>query len=231
MNARMTQQQEDYILGRAGRALRSLGLSEEQSDRVLNNEEALQSGLLQLFRKLSHDGGPFGPEISEFQLTVPPDYDHTTQIDRFAGRVHESADIMFFEKNLTSKNFQDASIKLMPGKTYAVKIYPVFAPKEQAVSSRDCLGFLRKQGAILTGVQGLTLVYDLKRDELPPEMWTLSFDEETALWSEPSSSGNYARVPGIRRYLKESSADRWEFPLGSFKNSWHRGDCLLAFLE
>ncbi len=166
------------------------------------------------------DNEHFGTARSEFKLTVPPDYNHETQIDRFQKKVKKLKTTYHYNDALTSENFAKATNKLVPGKTYKVKIFPILSK----VTSEDCMDFLRKQNAILVGGQGLTLVQELKPEQVPVGMFTVSFDEKEALWKD---SGGDHRVPRVNRY---SDGD-WDFNLGFFEVDLGAGRCLLCFCE
>lgn len=162
----------------------------------------------------------FGPAAKDFEFTVPADYVHDTHLDTFAEKTKKLSTTHYFNDNLTSKNFAKATNKLEPGKTYRVRIFPVL----QRVTSEDCLTFLKKQGAIFVGTQGLTLVQEIKPDEFPIGKWTVSFDEKDALWKD---AHGYRRVPGVVRI---SDGD-WKFDLCSFGLVWCDGDCLLCVCD
>ena len=162
----------------------------------------------------------FGPAMKDFEFTVPPDYQHDTQLDTFAEKTKRLKTTYYFNDGLTSKNFAKATNKLEPGKTYRVRIFPVL----ETVTSEDCMTFLKKQGAILVGGQGVTLLQDQKADEFPVGKWTVSFDEKDALWED---AGGFHGVPGVFRY---SDGD-WEFNLGYFDYDWGDYYCLLCVTE
>lgn len=162
----------------------------------------------------------FGPAIVEFELTVPTDYNHDTQIDTSGAKARKEKTTYYYNDDLTSKNFANATNKLVPGKTYKVKIFPIL----QTVTSEGCMTFLRKQNAVLVGGQGATLVYDLAKDQLPKGKWTVSFDEKDALWED---AGGYRRVPDVGA----STVGGFGFVLGSFGADWGSGRCVLCFCD
>ncbi len=162
----------------------------------------------------------FGSALAEFDLTVPTDYNHDTIIDDQKKKLKKLENTYYYNDDLTSKNFANASVKLVPGKTYRVKIFPIL----EGVTSEDCTLFLKKQRAILVGGQGVLLANDLKGDEFPIDKWTISFDEKEALWKD--SDGPH-QVPFVYRY---SDGDRGFF-LGGFEDDWVCDYCLLCFCD
>ena len=162
----------------------------------------------------------FGAPLIDFELTVPTDYNHDTQIDTFAAKTKKLLTTHYFNKNLTSSNFAKATNKLEPGKKYRVRIFPILS----TVSSVDCVIFLKKQGAILVGGQGVTLLQDQKADEFPVGKWTVSFDEKDALWE---SAAGHHMVSHVDQY----SGGGWGFNLGCFKGDWCDINCLLCVTE
>ncbi|MBU4284801.1 hypothetical protein KKF60_01645, partial [Patescibacteria group bacterium] len=84
--------------------------------------------------------------------------------------------------------------------------------------------FLKTQNVVLTGAQGVSLVFEQKREDLPKGYWYVSFDEKEALWKDADGSH---RVPHVRRY----SGGDWYFDLGTFENVWYNDHCLLCFCD
>ncbi|MBU4285222.1 hypothetical protein KKF60_01480, partial [Patescibacteria group bacterium] len=84
--------------------------------------------------------------------------------------------------------------------------------------------FLKTQNVVLTGAQGVSLVFEQKREDLPKGYWYVSFDEKEALWKD---AGGDHRVPGVDRY----SDGGWYFRLGFFEDVWYDYRCLLCFCD
>lgn len=162
----------------------------------------------------------FGLAVKDFEFTMPADYEHDSQLDTFAEKAKRLLTTRYFDNALSSANFRNATNKLMPGKTYRVRIFPVL----ETVTSEDCMTFLRNLGAILVGGQGITLLADKKVDEFPIGKWTASFDEKDALWED--IIGNH-RVPDVGLH---SDGGRL-FCLGSFEHDWSGPRCLLCFCD
>ena len=167
----------------------SLDLTKDQVDEILKVGNLVQVDLKFTLKKHSIADKQYGVPI-EFEITVPLDYDHNTQIDSSIKKAKKEKTTYYTNDNLTSENFANATNKLVPGKTYKVKIFPIL----QNVTSEDNMLFLAKQNVILTGGQGVTLVYDLAKEKLPKGKWTVSFDEKEKLWK--GSDGGH-RVPGV----------------------------------
>lgn len=164
----------------------------------------------------------FGPAIVEFELTVPVDYNHDTQIDTSGAKARKEKTTYCYNNALTSKNFAKATNKLLPGKTYKVKIIPILATA--TVTSEDCMTFSRKQNVILVGGQGATLVYDLAKDKLPKNKYIVSFDEKEAVWKDAEGD---RRVP----CLYAGADGDFGFYLGNFGGDWDSDDCVLCFCD
>ena len=152
--------------------------------------------------------------LKPFSLTVPKEYDHSSQLTSFAKANRQG--FVYYNSDITDSNFVRASQRLVPGKTYSVKIFQI----NKTVSSKDCLGFLRKHKAILVGAQGISLVWEQVKDKFLVSRWIVSFDKKDALWKDPN--GDH-RVPFVYR----CSDGDWEFGLGGFKYNWRDDHCLL----
>mgnify|MGYP001217575367 CR=1 FL=1 len=220
MTEKITSNQENLLSDLFRDAVRALGLSKDEAQEIISNGGTMQLEIKPILQKLAITDKRFGPTIREFEIKVPTDYKHSSQIDTFAKKAKKEKTTYYFNDDLTSKNFAKATNKLEPGKTYKVKIFPILS----TVKSEDCTAFLRKQNAILVGGQGATLVYDLAKDQLPKGKWTVSFDEKDALWEDLDGSHG---VPSVLAY---SDGD-FKFGLGYFEGGWVDGDYLLCFCD
>ena len=152
--------------------------------------------------------------LNAFQITVPGNYNHPTQLASFARENREK--FYFYNDKITDENFKKATNKLI-GKTYEAKIFGI----TKRVSSEDCLAFLKTQKAILIGAQGISVVWQQAREQFPKGKWVASFDEKDALWRD---AGGFHGVPSVNQY----SGGGWDFFLGYFENDWRDDCCLLC---
>lgn len=156
--------------------------------------------------------------INTFSIVVPVDYKHTTRLASFS-KEHRK-EFYYYNDTLTDANFAKATTKLEPGRKLKVKVMQI----KGTVTSEDCMTYLRSQKAVLVGAQGVSLVYEQKKDELPADRWAASFDEKDSLWED---AAGYHRVPNVGCY---SDGD-FEFNLGKFESDWRDGSCLLCFCD
>jgi len=201
-------------------AVDALGLTKDQVDEILKVGNLVQADLKVSLNKHSIADKRYGPAIKEFEIIVPLDYNHDTQVDVFAKKVKKEKTTYYFNNDLTSKHFANASTKLVPGKTYKVKIFPIL----KRVTSEDNMAFLAKQNAIFVGDHGLTLVCEQKKEELPKGKYTVSFDKKESLWKD--TDGNH-RVPNVYA----NSGGGFRFDLGYFEHGWVDSSCLLCFCD
>lgn len=178
--------------------------------------------------------------ITAFELTVPENYDHTTYLDNFR-KTHEKefeGRFWSFEANLSDKNFSGVTIKFVPGQKFVVKMFEIQTknPKSShfGATSKECLAFLGQQNAILVGAQGLAMVYEQKKDELPKgrgivgEVF-ISYDKKKALWNtrlSPYSKRLDAMVPHLVKF-----ETGFKLCLNCFINGNNGGDYLLCFCK
>ncbi len=157
--------------------------------------------------------------LNSFELTVPKGYNHGTQLATFA-KYAKDEKFRYLNGEINDANYVKATNKLVPGKTYGVKIFQI----KTRVTSEDNLAFLASQRAILVGAQGISLARQLKKNEFPVGKFTVSFDEKDALWED--SDGSH-RVPGFYRL----SGGDWEFSLGGFEYDWYDVHCLFCLCD
>lgn len=220
MTEKITSNQENRLCDLYRDAVRALGLSKDEAQEIITNGGTMQMQIKPILQKLAIADKRFGPAIKEFQITIPAGYQHDSQLDTFAKNTKELKTTYYFNDELNSKNFAKATNKLIPGKTYKVKIFPILS----RVESEDCMTFLRKQNAILVGGQGVTLTYDLAKDQLPKGKWTVSFDEKDALWED---AGGLHGVPAVRARTDGG----FRFRLGCFELDWVDNYVLLCFCD
>lgn len=156
--------------------------------------------------------------LTSFKMTAPKRYDHDTQLATFVSYA-EKEKFFCYNYSITDANFANATLRLIPGRTYLVKIFGI--KQGETVNSEDCLKFLATQQAIFVGAQGLSLVRQLKKGKFPMSKWTLSFDKEDALWRD--ADGN----PGVPVMGRDSDGD-WYFDLTYLGDDSHDGFCLLC---
>jgi hypothetical protein len=152
-----------------------------------------------------------------FEITIPNDYNHATQLKEFK-RENEKY-FYYFNSEITDKNLKPSN-KLIPDKKYQVKIWNIL----KKVSSDECLDFLKEQKVILTGAQGLSLVFQEAKDKLPIGKWSYSYDEKDKLWKDVYG---YLRVPNILRF----SDGVFYFHLYYFEYDRNVNDCLMGFVD
>lgn len=213
-------QLERVVLDTVRESRKAVVLDKDGMQRLLGNGGKFQEGVIALLAKLSASDDRF-ELLNSFELTVPQKYTHGTQLATFAAFAkNKSEKFYFYNDSITDANYAKATQKLVPGKTYGVKIFGI----KQRVTSEDCLAFLATQRAILVGAQGVSLTRQLKREQFPVEKWTVSFDEKDALWED--ADGDHG-VPLVDR---DSDGD-WSFDLGYFGRDWNDAHCLVCFCD
>lgn len=105
-------------------------------------------------------------EAMSFEIKIPDDYEHKKQLSRFI-----SKNVIPVEKNITDENFSKASHQFTPGETYIVKVYLV-----ESAYSQSCIDFLVSKGALLTGAQGLSIVWEKIKDFAPKDITDIPFE-------------------------------------------------------
>ena len=153
-------------------------------------------------------------------ITVPDDYDHATQLASFRKKNYKE----FYSYNdaITDQNFSNPSRILKPGDKLCVRAF------EQVVggttTSEERMAFLETQGAVYTGAQGASILWDQRHDQLPKNKWYCSFDKKERLFKDADGR---RRVPRIRIF---SDGDFY-FRLGGFERTWREGDVILCFSD
>ncbi len=126
-------------------------------------------------------------------ITVPDDYMHKSRLTTFYGLNQDR--FLLYQDEITDVNFPYPSRILKPGNKFRLRAFREIVPGRTTLNMR--LGFLATQKAIYTGAQGLSLVFDQKRDQLPRAKWYVSFDVKERLLAQDH---NYHGVPllGVR---------------------------------
>ena len=203
-------------------ALDKAGFDSELIQKIINSEdnklaEAMYAAIVE--KKITAEPTEkFGLLVDLGILTVPDNYVQGKQL----GSMNRK-DFIYFDSDITDKNFSNPTRVLKPGDKFHVLAYKQIVPGE--TTSEERMEFLAKQKAVLTGAQGASLVYQQKRNLLPKGFWYCSFDEKKRLWKD---AGGGRRVPYVRAF---SDGD-FEFNLGYFERPWnaHNG-VLLCFCD
>lgn len=187
-----------------------------------------EAGHLEWFNNLKKDerdrlSGITSPDtrfgfVKTLDIVVPDGYVHETRLASFADAHRRK--FYYYNDNLTDENFSRATNQLKPGQRFKVDVFQI----KETVTSEDCMEFLRIQKAILTSAQGVSLVFEQKRDELPKGRWHVSFDEKDALWQDAAGR---RRVPVI----DARPVGGFGFDLGRFEVPWDDDCCLLSFRD
>ena len=153
-------------------------------------------------------------------ITVPDDYDHATRLATFLEQ--NSKKFYGVNDDITDEHFPNPSRILKPGDKLRVSAFKQIV--SGTTTSEERMVFLEKQGAVYTGAQGASLVFDQKRDQLPKGKWYCSFDEKNRLWKDADGD---RRVPRV----SARSGGGFDFNLVPFENTWDGDDALLCFSD
>jgi hypothetical protein len=166
--------------------------------------------------------GRFGIPLDIFPITTSSNYRSVTIIDQCLKDVNFLRTTTYCDKAWKSGNFLKVSYEFKPNRTYWGMIIPIETEK---ILGKDCLTFLESlPNVVLTGAQGLALLYSLKREKFPECKNTISFDKEEFLWKDDEGK---RRVPLIGRGME----DDWIFSFGHYEMAfWGKGTCLLCFM-
>lgn len=148
--------------------------------------------------------------VSEFDLTVPVNYNHDTCLASFEEKVTtKNRDRVDYKYEFQDKHWSGVTTKLIPGKKYTVRICSSL-PKEKGFCVKDYTNFIRRKRGLLVGAQGLVLAFNLHKKKFPDNTTVISLDKENALscytdqFSEPT-------VPYVHR-----CGDKWRISVAGF---------------
>jgi len=154
--------------------------------------------------------------IGSVKVTVPEDYDHATHLGRF--RAKHGSKFYSYNNGITDENFARVTNQLRAGQEFIVEVFGITKP----VTFEECLAMLRSKGAVLVGVQGISLAWEQNMDELPKGKRSVSFDEMEALWQD--FNGNH-RLPMIFAAIPSD----FDFDLACFKSTLDPRYVVLCF--
>lgn len=127
-----------------------------------------------------------------------------------------------YNKDITDLHFSNPTRILKPGDKLRVKAFKQIV--SGITTSEERMAFLATQKAVHLGAQGVTMVFDQKKDQLIKGYWYCSFDEKDRLWKD---SGGSHRVP----YLCAHSDGDFNFRLGYFEHGWDDSHAILCFCD
>lgn len=200
----------------------------------------------------------FGPvkEKFQFEVKIPSDYNHDTWIDFFVEMIRKQKPGIFCREwdeilrrlygkykigdDVRGYNFKKATTRLVPNKTYKIKLFPInhcnlkdglgfdYPDPEIKITGDDCLKFLKEQNAILTGMHGLTLAYYLLGQKLHTTNYLISLDEKEASLMRDWRGKNYHGI-SIMYVWNGIDLDTCGFRVNF--NTMTSGNDLLCFYE
>ena len=159
--------------------------------------------------------------VTHFEINVPKSYVHEEQLDGF--RFKNAPLFKRFSASLSDKTWADAAEPLKPGKTYEVRIFS-FA---EEVTYEDCKKFCESKGALLVGAQGLSLLWEMKKERLPLDKALLSFNNLDAYPTAMKENEHIYILPFIARFSNGS----WWLELITVKKTLNSDYCLVCFFK
>lgn len=153
-------------------------------------------------------------------ITVPEGYDHATQLSSFQKKNRKK--FYYYNEDITDTHFSNPSRILKPGDKLRVRAFRQIV--SSTTMSEERMAFLATHKAVHTGAQGITLVFEQKRNELPKGYWYASFDEKERLWED--AVGNHG-VP----YVGADSDGDFSLGLGDFGDVWDDDDAFLCLCD
>ena len=153
--------------------IRKMGLSKDEAQRLIKDFNLVKPGIENVLQKYRIADNRF-ELLKTFEIIVPKNYNHDTRLDTFATNNYKN--FASFSPQISDANFSNVKTKLKPGQVMIVKLFSI---TEGFITPEDCRNFLRKQNAVLTGPQGTSLVFELKREEMPERKWCVSFQEKS----------------------------------------------------
>ena|SRR3989344_2868262 len=162
----------------------------------------------------------FGLLVDLGVIEVPADYDHATQLASFRKKNYKE----FYSYNdaITDQNFSNPSRILKPGDKLLVRAFKQIVP--DVTASEERMAFLETQGAVYTGAQGASILWDQRHDQLPKNKWYYSLDKKERLFKD---AGDDHRVPS----LGISFDGDFRFNLARFSNAWDERHIILCFSD
>jgi hypothetical protein len=170
----------------------------------------------------------------ECSLTVPTNYNHNTQLDAFL------AETVMYPQNYPHPNtsfFKDNSYsttdRLQPGGQYRIVLYELLMDVEVV----NCINFIKKEGGLLTSVQGLTLAMMNKTQCIASR--NINVENRPLQFFSPDYASNLPNAGGVRGLpvienyfvvpLLEPPYFTWNCYLYDFENIRKKGQYLLVY--
>jgi hypothetical protein len=145
-----------------------------------------------------------------------PEYD----LDRF--KKDRESEFHYYNEDFTNANFPNPSRVPKPGDKFRVQLHEQVV--DGTTSSEERLAYLKSQpGAILFGANGLPMLYDQKRTDLPKGKAYLSFDEKEKL----PFLGGFHGVPCLFAFYDGD----FDLSLCNLESGWDQNDVLVSFSD
>ena len=153
-------------------------------------------------------------------ITVPDDYVHKKRLTTFSKQNPKK--FYYYDNAITDAKFPNPTRILKPGDKFCVRAFKQVVGG--TTTSKERMAFLATQKAVHTSAQGVSLVFDQKRDQLPKGKRYTSFDEKDRLWTD---ADDHHRVPDVYCH----SDGYFNFYLGNFEDVWDVSHAFLCFCD
>lgn len=155
-------------------------------------------------------------------VEVPESFVHKSCIANFLKRNWNPNAINDINSAFSDTNYPNPTKEMRPNEKYNVWI---IGQKVQETTSSERLMALDEENGLLLGAQGIVLVHEQKRQQLPKGYWYASLDNETNLWIADTQDKH--GVPCLISYADGGYA----IDIGDFENPFPPNVAFLCFKE
>lgn len=160
--------------------------------------------------------------LADFGMITVGGYSHGTRLALF--RKKYETQFCCYDKDIEEKNLRNPSRLLRSGDTLHVRAFKQSFFGTTTFEER--VAFLKSQKAMFVGAEGVSLLWEEKRHQLPKGYGYGSFDEKDRLWTD---NAGYHRVPVVR--CNKDKNESFDFMLGYAEMAWFCDSIILCFCE
>lgn len=147
-------------------------------------------------------------------VRVSEDYQHATRLPDFCKKFR--SDFVTMDRRIVGGDFGNSPMQLRPGDTFVARIFRC----KSRLSPNDHLAFLIMQRALFLGIEGLSLVWEFKRNALPRNICLSVLGKEDDLWRDSCGAIWYPTLS--INWRREYFLGLDQFPGTKLSGEWSR---------
>ncbi len=194
-------------------------LSKDEAERV-NNAPGLGDVVAKFIGDWRFDGPPFYLRLT-LSFVVDVDYEHATALSKLPNSL-----FLCSKEVIGDEHYREPSHRLIPGHAYEVDVFDI--KPRRVMGFEECLELASGKNGLLTGIQGIAIIWQKCRRDFPRMLFWTSFDKKERLYQHPVQGH---LVPSLSRHFDAGELGRDSIDLEDVGCGWDHSSSILRFRD